>query len=253
MGGMGGLDDIFGGGVPAAPAAPQLKVTLPADRGEGMQIRSQFTKQNGQLGLQMTIENNTMGPLSGFAIQFNKNSFGLQPENPASLGQCLPPQIAPGSNATGFLPLLTNGQLQDSKGVVQMAIKTNVKVFYFQDTCDVIHFLMADGKLDQKVFLEQWRSQIPQHQQEVTGVPPQSEQVETMCPKLEASMVFFIARRKLPEADMVYFSVKTANGIVMLAEVGFRPGTGSATITVKAQQPQYLPLFAASIEKLLKV
>mmetsp|Transcript_54751 Transcript_54751/g.108687 ORF Transcript_54751/g.108687 Transcript_54751/m.108687 type:complete len:927 (-) Transcript_54751:506-3286(-) len=252
IGGMGGLDDIFGGGAPAAPAAPTLKVTLPADRGEGMQIRSAITKQNGQLGLHITIENGTMGPLSGFAIQFNKNSFGLNPESPAALGQALPPQIAPGQNATGFMPLLTNGALQDSKGLVQMAIKTNVKVFYFQDSCDVLHFLAADGKLDQKVFLEQWRSQIPQHVQEVTGVPPASEQVETICPKLEASSVFFIARRKLPEADMVYFSVKTANGIVMLAEVGFRVGTGAATITAKAQQPQYLPLFAASIEKLLK-
>ena len=255
MGGMGGLDDIFGGGMgggAAAPATPDLKVTLPADRGEGMQVRSAFVKQNGVAGMQVCIENNTMGPLSGFAIQFNKNSFGLQPDSPAALGACLPPQIAPGQNATGFMPLTTAGQLQDSKGVVQMAIKTNVKVFYFQDAADVLLFFQADGKLDQKVFLEQWRSQLQEHRVEASGIPPQSEVVETICPKLEASAVFFIARRKLPEADMVYLSIKMANGIVMLAEVGFRPGTGAASIVVKSAQPQYLPLFAASIEKLLK-
>ena len=51
---------------------------------------------------------------------------------------------------------------------------------------------------------------------------------------------------------MVYFSVKTLNNVVMLAEVGFRPGTGSATIVVKSQQPQYVPLLAPSIEGVLK-
>ena len=60
-----------------------------------------------------------------------------------------------------------------------------------------------------------------------------------------------VARRKL-EVDNVYVSVKTTNGIVMLAEIGLRPGSGTAAITVKSPQPQYLPLFAASLEKILK-
>jgi len=254
MGGMmGGLDDIFGG--PAAPpAAPavQDKVVLPADRGDGMQLRCAFIKQNDRVCMRLTVENQTMAPISDFAIQFNKNSFGLQPESPAGLGQVLPPAVQPGSSATGVLPLLTNGQLSDSKGLVQMAIKTNVKVHYFQDAADVLLFLTADGRLAQNVFLEQWKGNPQEHRVEVQGVPPQSEVVETICPKFEASSVFFIARRKLPEADMIYLSVKTFNGFVMLAEVGFKPGTGNASIVVKSQQPQYVPLLATSIEKILK-
>ena len=85
------------------------------------------------------------------------------------------------------------------------------------------------------------------------GLPPQAENVETVCPKMEAANVFFIARRKLPDgADMVYFSVKTFNGHVLLAEVGFRPGSGAATIVVKSAQPQYVPLLATAIEEILK-
>jgi len=204
--------------------------------------------------MSITIENGTASPLSGFAIQFNKNSFGLQPESPAALGACLPPTCPPGGSISGTMPLLTNGQLSDSKGVVQMAIKTNVKVHYFQDVADVLLFLGADGKLDQKTFLDLWKSIGSEHRVEVSGLPPQAESVEQVCPKLEASSVFFIARRKLPDgADMVYLSVKTtAAGIVMLAEVGFRPGSGAASIVIKAQQPQYVPLLAASIEKLLR-
>lgn len=252
-GGLGGLDDLFGG--PAAPAAPAstLKVTLPADKGDGMQIRSAFVKKNGQVGLDITVENQTMGPLSGFAIQFNKNSFGLTAENPAALGQCLPPQIAPGASGSGFLPLVNNpGQLSDSKGAVQMAIKTNVKVSYLQDVADVVLFLTPDGKVPQQDFLAQWKGGAAhEHRIQATGIPPTSEVVEQVCPKFEASQVFFIARRKA-ELDFVYFSAKTFNNMVLLAEVGFQPGSGSATITVKSAQPQYVPLFAASIEKLLK-
>ena len=252
-GGMGGLDDLFGGpsAPPAAPAV-QDKVVLPADKGEGMQLRCAFIKQGADVCMRLTIENRTMGPLSDFAIQFNKNSFGLQPESPAALGQSLPPSIAPGGSATGLVKMLTNGQLSDSKGLVQMAIKTNVKVHYFQDAADVLLFLTADGRLEQKAWLEQWKGTAQEHKIEISGVPPQSEVVEQVCPKLEASMVFFIARRKLPEADNIYLSVKTFNGIVMLAEVSFRPGTGNAAITVKSAQPQYVQLLAASIEKLLK-
>jgi hypothetical protein len=200
----------------------------------------------------VTIENQSMAPLSGFAIQFNKNSFGLVPESPASLGACLPQSIAPGASATGTMPLLTNGPLSDSKGLVQMAIKNNVKVYYFQDGADVLNFLGADGRVDQQAFLAQWKGTPQEHRIEASGVPPASEQVEAVCPKLEASSIFFVARRKLPEADMVYFSVKTTNGITMLAELGFRPGSGSVSIVIKSAQPQYVPLLAASIEKLLK-
>ena len=84
-------------------------------------------------------------------------------------------------------------------------------------------------------------------------MPPQSEVVESVCPKFESASVFFIARRKLPDgADMVYFSTKTFNNHVLLAEVGFRPGSGACSIVVKSQQPQYVPLLGPSIEGVLK-
>lgn len=256
MGGMGGgLEDIFGMGAPAAPAAPafQNKVTMDAQKGEGMEIRSAFAKENGKVVLQVTISNQTMGPLSGFAVQFNKNSFGLIPENPNALGQCLPQSIAPGQSASGSMPCAMTGPLSDSKGAVQMAVKTNVKVFYMQDVAELHLFTTPDGKIDQQAFLGQWKTLPGEHRVDITGVPPQSEVVETICPKLEQNSIFFIARRKLPDgADMVYLSCKTFNGHVLLAEVGFRPGSGAASIVVKAPQPQYVPLFATSIEALLK-
>lgn len=109
--------------------------------------------------------------------------------------------------------------------------------------------LSPDGRVERGAFLEQWKSIGQEHRAEVHGLSQPQANVDAVCPKLEAASVFFIARRKLPDgADMVYFSVKTLHGVYMLAELGFRPGTGAATIVIKAQQPQYVPLFAESLK-----
>jgi len=248
------MADLFGSPVPApAPAASADKVVLPADRAEGMQVRSLFINEGGSMFQQITIENHSPAPLSGFAVQYNKNSFGLVPASPAALASVFPAQLAPGQSHTGKMPIMGQGPMADSKGAVQMAIKNNVKVFYFQDTADVLIFLAPDGRLDRGVFLEQWKSIPSEARTDVQGLNPAQENVDAVCPKLEAASVFFIARRKLPDgADMVYFSVKTLNGVVMLAEIGFRPGTGAASIAIKAQQPQYVPLLGESLAKLLR-
>ena len=78
-------------------------------------------------------------------------------------------------------------------------------------------FLAPDSRLDKNVFLEQWKSLTTEHRADVQGLA--NENVEAICPKMEAANVFFIARRKLPDgADMVYFSCKTLNNVTMLAE-----------------------------------
>jgi len=188
-------------------------------------------------------------------VQFNKNSFGLVPESPAALAACLPQQIMPGTSGTGCLPVVTSGPLADTKGVVQMAIKTNLKVSYFQDVADLTLFLTADGRLEQQAWLSQWKTLADGHVVQTAGVPPPSESVEAVCPKFEAQSIFFIARRDMRAqagTDNIYFSAKSFNGHVLLAEVALRPGTGQAQITVKSAQPQYVPLLASSLEKVLK-
>ena len=112
-------------------------------------------------------------------------------------------------------------------------------------------FLAPDSRLDKNVFLEQWKSLTTEHRADVQGL--QNENVEAICPKMEAANVFFIARRKLPDgADMVYFSCKTLNNVTMLAELGFRPGTGTCSISLKSAQGLYMPLLAESLQKILR-
>ena len=112
-------------------------------------------------------------------------------------------------------------------------------------------FLAPDSRLDKNVFLEQWKSLTTEHRADVQGLA--NENVEAICPKMEAANVFFIARRKLPDgADMVYFSCKTLNNVTMLAELGFRPATGTCSISLKSAQGLYMPLLAESLQKILR-
>lgn len=127
------------------------------------------------------------------------------------------------------------------------------QVFYFQDVFDVLLFLLPDGRLERSVFLEQWKAIVAEHRVEVNGLSPSAENPDAVCRSFENRLVFFIARRKLPDgADIVYFSVKTTTAVAMLVEICFRPGTGACTLVIKAHQAQYVSLLSESLQKLLR-
>lgn len=99
------LGDIFG-----LTAAPSTNVTipktvwLPAEKGKGLEVQGTFSRRNGQISMDMVFTNKAMQAMTGFAIQLNKNSFGLVPSAPIQVGALQPSQTIEASlilNATG--------------------------------------------------------------------------------------------------------------------------------------------------------
>lgn len=81
--GSGLLSDIFGLGAPASTILQMPKIIwLPAEKGKGLEIQGTFNKRAGTVTMEMTFTNKAMQAMSGFAIQLNKNSFGLTPGGP---------------------------------------------------------------------------------------------------------------------------------------------------------------------------
>jgi len=80
-----GLDD-FGFSTPAqtAPPASDLPVVLHPEQGSGISIRAKTARENGEIVYKLSITNGTASQLSSFMLQFNRNSFGLQPSNQVS-------------------------------------------------------------------------------------------------------------------------------------------------------------------------
>ena len=85
--------------------------------------------------------------MTDFGIQFNKNSFGLWPSGPLSV-----PAVQAGQTVPTQLILTTQGQVQkmDPLTTLQVAIKNNLKVFYFATEVPLEVLFTPDGKMDRQ-------------------------------------------------------------------------------------------------------
>jgi AP-1 complex subunit beta-1 len=93
------LDDLMGGfGAPPAPAPAPAALNLPvicsAQQGKGMEIKGHLVRRNSESVYEMVISNQSQQPLSGFAIQFNKNLFSIMPGTMPSITGPPPPHLS---------------------------------------------------------------------------------------------------------------------------------------------------------------
>lgn len=73
----GGLGASPSSSAPAGAYVAPRQTWLSADKGKGLELSGTFVRAaGGQIRMDMTFSNKSMGPLSGFGIQFNKNRDG---------------------------------------------------------------------------------------------------------------------------------------------------------------------------------
>jgi len=108
------LDDLMGGmsfGAPAAapaPAAANLPVICTAQQGKGMEVKGHLVRRNGESVYDLVISNQSAQPLSGFAVQFNKNLFSIQPGTMSAITGTSPPPPCPSALALVLRRCLTS-------------------------------------------------------------------------------------------------------------------------------------------------
>ncbi|KAJ8312347.1 hypothetical protein KUTeg_009720 [Tegillarca granosa] len=163
---LGGLNDIFGMSASNSYVPPQ-EVWLPAAKGKGLEIHGTFSRKQGQIFMEFNFTNKAMQPMSGFAIQFNKNSFGLQPAQPLAVQS----PLHPNNSVNTSLQMNTMGPVQrmDPLTNLQVAIKNSIDVFYFSAAVPLHVLFVEDGEMDKRVFLATWKD-----------IPAQNE---ILCPK----------------------------------------------------------------------
>ncbi|CAN8325684.1 unnamed protein product [Cochlearia groenlandica] len=235
---------------PTAPSGSSLPIVLPASSGQGLQISAQLKRQDGQVFYSMLLENNSQSLLDGFMIQFNKNSFGL-----AAVGALQVPPLQPGASARTMLPMVLNQNMSagPTSSLLQVAVKNNQQpVWYFTDKI-VLHALFSeDGRMERGTFLEAWRS-LPDSnevQKEFPGITITS--VESTRDMLASSNMFFIAKRKNGNQDVLYLSAKVPSGVPFLIELTAMVGQPGLKCAVKTQTPEIAPLFFEAVEILFK-
>lgn len=117
--GSGLLGDIFGlSTAPSTNVVIPRTVWLPAEKGKGLEVQGTFSRRNGQVSMDMVFTNKAMQAMSGFAIQLNKNSFGLVPSAPLQVGAVQPSQTIEAS-----LILNTTGPVQRMEPLNNLQVK----------------------------------------------------------------------------------------------------------------------------------
>lgn len=232
------------------PAGPPLPVLLPASKGQGLQISAQLVRRDGQIFYSMLFENNSQSLLDGFMIQFNKNAFGLAAGGPLQV-----PPLQPGALARTLLPmvLFQNVAPGAPNSLLQVAVKNNQQpVWYFNDKIPLHVFFAEDGRMERATFLETWKS-LPDSNEVLKDLPGVViNSVEATLDKLAASNMFFIAKRKNANQEVLYLSAKIPRGIPFLIELTAALGVPGVKCAIKTPSPEMAPLFFEAIEHLLK-
>ncbi|XP_015793849.1 AP-2 complex subunit beta isoform X1 [Tetranychus urticae] len=226
------LGDIFGIPVTSTFFTPPKELWLSATDGKGLELSGTFTRRNGAIHMEMTFVNRAMQSMTGFAIQFNKNSFGLAPGQPLTVQTPLQPNLS--SDAS--LPLSTNGPVQKMNPLtnLQVAVKNNVGIFYFSAVVPLHVYCVEDGSMDKRVFLSTWK-EIPSQNELQFPINGVNLDADAISSKLQSNNVFTIAKRTVEGNDMLYQSFKLTNNMWILAELKIQPGSPDIQLSVKSR------------------
>uniref|UniRef100_A0A8C9TV51 Adaptor related protein complex 2 subunit beta 1 n=1 Tax=Scleropages formosus TaxID=113540 RepID=A0A8C9TV51_SCLFO len=203
-----------------------LQVWLPATKAKGLEIAGTFSRRQGHMYMDMTFINKALQHMTDFAIQFNKNSFGVIPTTPLPIHT----PLMPNQSIDISLPLSTIGPVMkmDPLNNLQVAVKNIIDVFYFSCLIPLNIFFVEDGKMERQVFLVTWKD-IPNENELQYQIKECHLNADTVSGKLQNNNIFTIAKRNVEGQDMLYQSLKLTNGIWILAELRIQPGNPNYT------------------------
>ncbi|XP_063051691.1 AP-1 complex subunit beta-1 isoform X2 [Engraulis encrasicolus] len=248
-----GLDMLFdlGGGVgmPTGSFVVPKAIWLPAMKAKGLEISGTFARRGGVLQMEISLTNKAMSVMTDFAVQFNRNSFGLAPAGPL---QVLTP-LSPNQTTEVSLPLSTVGPVMKMEPLnnLQVAVKNNIDVFYFSCQYPISILFVEDGKMERQVFLATWKD-IPNENESQFQIKDCHVNSDAATSRLQSCNIFTIAKRTVDNQDMLYQSIKLTNGIWILVELRVQTGSPGCMMSVKCRAPEVAQLVFQCYEMVLK-
>ena len=122
------LGDIFGLEGAAATHTgyiPPKQVWLTAAKGKGLEISGSWSLKNNMVTMEITLENKAMQAMNTFAVQLNKNSFGLAPQQQMNV-----PILNAGQTLDVSLPMTTTGPVQKMDPLTNIQVNSLILVSY---------------------------------------------------------------------------------------------------------------------------
>jgi len=250
-----GGDDMLSG---PAPVVVQKTVVLPptqAGQGgnTGFGLAAAMVRQSGAIQLMLTLTNSSQVPIGGFAVQVNKNPFGLAPAAPLAC-----PDLAPGQSHEAVMTM-TPGALMSNTAptnplFLQIAIKNSLDIFYFNVPFDLPAVLLENGGVNKDSFTQVWQKVSDQRQSVRTGNADKTLTPDGIRTSLALDNVTYVAQRQKDDDTMfVYVSATTSNNIVLLAEVSISRKSNAVEIKTRTETASLMPLFEAALCKRLGI
>ncbi|CAF3689884.1 unnamed protein product [Adineta steineri] len=238
------LDDLFGdlnlsSGAPGISfsnnntfAMPK-EVWLSAPKGKGLEVTGTFARRNNQIFMEMDFTNKALQAMNDFALQINRNSFGLTPTQPLHV----PSPLFPNQTVSAQLVLNNTGPITkiDPLTNLQVAIKNNLDVFYFNCIVPIHVYFVNDGEMDKMTFVQTWHD-IPESNEVRHQLQNAYDlSIDDLQNKLRLNNIHTITRTTIEQKEMLYQTIKLTNGIFILIELKITPG--NRTIALERKFP----------------
>lgn len=263
---------------------PEYRLTLPENSpgsktgAVGMKIVTALMRRGGNIVLFLAVQNQSNAFLQDFALQINRNSFGLAPGNTQQLEAL---RLAPGGSGTVFVQILPNVSVSaDPPGLpltLELALKNSLDLWYMKLYYDLSCLLIPNLPLSGQQFLRGWAGLEGREVASVVRLNPADSVVgdpRTLSPAPASQIrpVEKFARRcnfivigstldpnavpspflGLPPGPRLIMRLAgcTTNRLTVFAEVqiGAAGGVGVARIAVRTEVPTLIPLVQQVIE-----
>lgn len=248
----GGGEDPFAASAASVAKQLVLKPTDPGQSGKaGLSVSAALVREGGTVKLMLTITNNSSIVLNGFAIQVNKNPFGLGPT-----GGLVVPDLAPGASSDAMLPMQPGTLLSNAAPTnplfLQIAIKNTLDVFYFTVNYELPTVLVEGAPIGRDAFTLVWQRVGEARQHVIAGIVDRPLTSDAVRNKLAGDNINYVAQRQVDDETLVYIGATTVNSIVILTEVTVS-STTSIRLNTRTEVPALVPLFEAVLCKRLGV
>lgn len=222
----------------------------------GLKVATSIIRRGGQTLLFLAVQNMQPRPLSEFAVQLNKNCFGLAVSQARQLTEI--DNLGQGESRTCMILVVPNMQAsQDPPGnplTIDVAIKCSLDIWYFKMFFDLSAVLVADARLPVDQFQKSWAMLTPQ--KESSSVldnlsPAVCTEVAALGRKLrEANLVMVSQQSPAPGSHAVQLGGCTTNRLA--AFVQLQIAGSRAKITIRTDAPFLVPLMQTLLEKQLR-
>jgi len=245
-----------GSGGPPPPLKSLAQVLSEQTRGEGgktgLRVAAAVVRgSGGTIGMQLMVGNFSPQPMGAWAVQFNKNPFGLAPPS----GPLQIEQVPPNGTAKALLPLSPN-KLQGTQPALplylEVAIKTSVDIFYFNVPYDLSAVLMDNGPVPKDDFQRIWQNQSVSKAM-CQGAFAQRVTPEMVASRMQQYFCYVVAKTQGPQVDSLYVSCTTTNKITVYCELSLQKGGPGVRAQCCSEQPVMVPLFQSFLSDLLQV